>query len=139
MILIGDDDRFTLVHHLSKGLRQHIGILRGRRSKAQLFGLDPKECGHAHARLVHLVAAQLAGGVGRIGLYLAFGIKALQPVDHGLAGIGPACVLKEGLPLQSSHIKGGKLGADPIKIKRFCHGDSFTKKAPMRKHRSLLI
>ena len=43
-------------------------------------------------------------------------IKAEQPVDHLLAGIGAARIFKKRLTLQGGGGKGRKLAADKIKI-----------------------
>ena len=87
MILIGDDDRITRAEHRGKSLGQDIGVLACRGAEAQLIRLDIHQRGKAGLRLVHFLTASTRSRKEAIGLDLAFGVKAVQTVDHLSAGV----------------------------------------------------
>ena len=128
VVLIGDDDRLTRLHELTKRLRQNIGVLGCGGAKAQLFGGNPHYSGEAAARIVHFSARQLGGGIGRIGLDLAFDIVAIEPVDHRLAGVRAPRVFKEGLAPKAVGAECRELTADKVDIEGHDHSIHFAEK-----------
>ena len=72
------------------------------------------------ARLIHLGAAKLRCRVIAIGLDLALGVEAMQPVDHLPARVGPARIFKKRMALKAGLGKGRKLGPHEIGIEG-CH------------------
>jgi len=120
VILICNDNRVARREVLPERLRQNIGVLRGRRPKAQLVHLDTQHGGQTGARLVHFRACKGGGLIRRIGLHLALRIISREPTDHRGAGIRPTGVFKKRLALQGRFGKGGKLRAHPVDIK-LCH------------------
>ncbi len=83
--------------------------------------LHPQHRCDPAARLVHLLARKAACLIGRIGLHLALGVIAGEPVNHLLAGIRAARIFEKRLPLKRCGGECGKLGAHPVDIERFGH------------------
>ena len=116
VILVCDDNALTRLDPATDSLGQDIDVLCGGRTKRQLVGFDPQHGGQTHLRFVHFCTTNARRIIRCIGLHFAFGIKPVKSINHMAAGIGPACVLKEGLTLQGRLIKSGELGAHPCDI-----------------------
>ena len=98
MILIGDDNRIPLRQHLTKGLREYIGVGCGRRTKADLIDVHAQVARKPGSCRIHFFAAQPRGFKTIVGLDFSFSIKTRQAVRDLLARIGPTRIFKQGLP-----------------------------------------
>lgn len=62
--------------------------------------------------LVHFFPSAPRSRMRTVGQHLGQAVEAVEVIDHGLAGVGTACVIKECLTFQGRFGKGWKLTAN---------------------------
>ncbi len=122
VVLVGDDDFVAGRQHAAKGLRQHIGVLRGGRSQVYPVRFDAQIGGQSPMRGIHLLAGPARQGVHAIGLHLGLAIVALQAADHLAAGERTARIVEMGLAAPGRLVEGRELAAREGAIEGGEHG-----------------
>jgi hypothetical protein len=97
VLLLGDDDLVARLEQRATGLRQHVCVLRGRRSEMDFVRANGQVLREALVRGVHPRAGLGRGGIRVVGLDLEAAVIVGESLHHRPARVRASGVLEEGL------------------------------------------